>query len=256
MDEPAKYGGFRAIRKIALQKGNQMTKSRWSTMAAMFLAAAAAACSDGASRFSPIGPTPAGAATTSVEAAADWAATRGWTTTMADGRVAVADGVQVEGVDVIAAVSGACPARTVTIRGVAVAVTARTLFSAPLTCDSLESGRAVKVTGLLLPSGAGFAVTAIHLAPVAMPALDRPAAGRGEKAGGEGTIGAVTGSCPALAFAIGGHRVETTDATAYINGDCRSLREGAQVRLEVETHTDGTIVAERIEILGVPGRRQ
>jgi hypothetical protein len=234
-----------------------MTKTRWSFLAAGLLSMTGVACSDGVSRFSPIGPStvvsaPAPLAVTPMSAD-DWASARGWAT-MADGRVAVADGVQVEGADVITDVSGACPDRSITIRGVAVSVNASTRFAAPLSCASLASGRAVKVTGMLTPSGAGFSVVATQLASAGSDAAPTPPPGRNvERVSGEGVIGAVMGSCPALTLVIGGYQVQTTSVTAYEGGRCESLREGVQVRLDVEKQSDGALVAETVQFVRVSG---
>jgi hypothetical protein len=248
-------GRFRKFGAGHLQKGNHMTKTRWSALTTTLLAIATVACSDGAGRFSPTAPSTLAepAALVATASAADWATVNGWSTMGADGRVAVADGLVVEGADVIGAVSGACPAVTITVRGIPVAVTAMTTFSAPLSCVSLSSGQGVRVTGLLVQTAAGFAVTALNLAGTGTPDNNRapaPAPSRGgERLSGEGVVGGVSGSCPALTFFIMGHRVHATASTAYANGVCESLREGTHVKLDVEKHADGTIFAERVEFV-------
>ena len=234
-----------------------MTKTRWSYLAVGLLSMTGVACSDGVARLSPIGPSPLATTPAAVGvspmAADDWASARGWST-MADGRVAVADGVQVEGTDVIGNVSGGCPNRTITIRGVTVTVNASTRFAEPLTCATLANGKHIKVTGVLMPSGNGFSVIASHLAAVGGGnAAVQPPGRSVERVSGDGVVGTVFGSCPTLTFVIGGYHVQTTAATAYDGGSCESLREGSQVHLEVEKHDDGALVAETVQFVRVPG---
>lgn len=224
-----------------------MTKSRWSLLTTMLLAVAAVGCSEGARGLSPVGPSPVvQAAPAAVTAAAtSWATANGWSA-MADGRVAVADGVLIEGVEAIGEVRGGCPARTITLRGVAVDVSVVTAFTAPLSCSSLAPGQMVKVTGFLVQTAAGYVVTATHLAPVGhAPA---PVAG-GERLSGEGIVGAVSGRCPSASFVMLGYRVQATSATEYAGGSCESVREGTPIRLDVRQQADGSIVAERVEFL-------
>jgi len=242
-----------------LQKGNPMTKSRWSCLMIALVAVVAVGCSDGARRLSPVGPSPQSEApsSTATATAASWASANGWST-MADGRVAVADGVSVEAIDVVGDVSGACPSRIISVRGVPVAVTASTSFVAPLSCASLTPGKAVKITGVLLHSGSVVNVIATQLALVGDEASKAPASTNrgGEKLSGEGVVGAVSGGCPSVSFVILGYRVQATETTVYENGDCNGVREGAQVHLDVDRQPDGAIFAERIVILRASGRRE
>jgi Domain of unknown function (DUF5666) len=213
------------------------------------LALAAVGCADGASRLSPMAPSPVAEASAPAASAtlAGWAAANGWSAMAADGRVAVADGVVVEGTDVVGGVSGNCPSRSLTVRGVPVAVTASTVFAAPLTCASLAPGTPIKVTGLLTQSAAGFAVTATSLASPQASAGRAPTPSRGgERVGGEGVVGAVRGSCPSLSLVVAGYSVQTSRETEF-RSPCEALREGTKVSLEVEKHDDGSMVALWVE---------
>jgi hypothetical protein len=193
------------------------------------------------------------AAATSAATTAAWASRNGWST-LADGRVAVADGVFVEGADVVENVTGGCPARTIFLRGVPVTVTTSTTYSAPLTCDGLASGHVVKVTGLLMHKASGFSVSATHLAVVGGERTPAPPAEQGERLSAEGVVAAVSGACPSLTFVFMGHRIQATSATAYRGGSCESVREGAQIALDVLKQRDGSVVAESIAFLSA-GRR-
>lgn len=228
-------------------------------------------CSDGVARLSPSAPSPvvAGAGSValtadrsqgpgrSASAAEEWAASRGFTT--------VADGLMVEGTDAITAVEGTCPARTITVRGVPVALTAATTYGGTLTCATLATGMTVRILGVLTFTPTGFAVTATQLSlPVGSApgdgeddgedGGDDAAQGGGKKANGEGTIGAITGTCPELTLIITGTRVKTTAATTYVNGSCESLRPGTKVKIDGRLYPGGSATAEQIEILRTPGR--
>jgi hypothetical protein len=230
-----------------MRKRNQTTKSRYLALPALLLGVASAACSEGAARLSPVGPSAVvePPAPTSSATTAAWASRNGWST-LADGRAAVADGVFVEGADVVEDVTGGCPARTIFLRGVPVTVTTSTTFSAPLTCDSLASGHVVKVTGLLMHKASGFSVSATHLAVVGGDRAPSPPAEQGERLSAEGVVGAVSGACPSLTFVFMGHRLQTTRATAYRGGSCESVREGVQVVLDVLKQRDGSVTVESI----------
>jgi hypothetical protein len=203
-------------------------------------------------------PAAAGDRTSSVRTAnpgevREWAFRSGWT--------ASADGLVVEGTDTITAVSDACPTKSVTIRGVPVALTAMTTFVAPITCESLAIGTTVKVTALLTFSATGFTVTATNVAPGGDDGgsdgetePESPGGSGGKKARGEGVIGAITGSCPTLTLVITGTRVSTTATTEYVNGTCETLRPGTKVTIDGELSPGGTATAEKIEIRSVPGR--
>ena len=143
-----------------------MRKIRISGLCAVIAAAlVGAACSDGALR-SPAGPSPltvvseATAAAPTVDrsavvdqdAAADWAVNSGWTT--------AADGLMVEGSDVVTAVNGTCPDHVITVRGVPVTINSGTLFGPRLTCSALAVGMTVHIRGFLTVNGGAYSVIA------------------------------------------------------------------------------------------------
>jgi hypothetical protein len=247
-----------------------MTKTRSSFAAVALSAAIFAGCSGESARQTltapssvpetvAVSPVSTGDRTKSVRAAQpgevrEWASRTGW--------AAAADGLVVEGTDTITAVSDACPTKVITVRGVPVAVTATTTFTAPMTCEALAVDTTVTVTALLTFSATGLTVTATNIAPAGAdggsdgetgePGTGGP--GSGKKARGEGVIGAITGSCPTLTLVITGTRVSTTATTEYVNGTCDTLRPGTKVTIDGELKPGGTATAEKIEIHRVPGR--
>jgi hypothetical protein len=176
-----------------------------------------------------------------------------------------AAGLVVEGADIITAVSGSCPTKSITVRGVPVALTAATTFTAPVTCASLAADMTVKVTALLTYTASGFTVTATNVAPAGEDTdgdddgdgdgTPGTGSGGGKKARGEGVVGAITGSCPTLTLIITGTRVSTTATTTYEGGSCATLRPGTKVTIDGELRPGGTAVAEHIIIRSVPGNK-
>ena len=214
-----------------------MRKIRISRLAVVVAALVATACAEGALR-SPAGPSPLTALPEST-AAADWAANTGWMTAV--------DGQMVAGTEVVGAISGACPNREMTVRGVRTAVNAGTMFGPGVSCATLAAGTRIHITGLLTTSNGTYTLIAT--------AISVSESGAGEPGGpdrrhnhvsGEGTISYVSGQCPTATMAISGYNVVTTAATTYVGGTCESLRPGA--RVAVSGVNQGTaVVAETVE---------
>ena len=63
----------------------------------------------------------------------------------------------------------------------------------------------------------------------------------------EGSVSSLTGTCPALTFAVGARVVKTTSATVF-SDPCQSIRNGVQVEAKGSRAADGTFTATRVEI--------
>ena len=246
-----------------------MPKNSSSILATALLTVVSAGCSGEAARqtLTTPSPLPESAAVSpaltssppstvrhaSAREARVWASTNGWATP--------ADGLLVEGTDTITAISDSCPTKTITVRGVPVALTATTTFTAPLTCETLAVDASVKVTALLTFTASGFTVVATNIAPNGETSTGGTGGGTpggtgsGKKARGEGVVGAITGTCPTLTMVITGTHVSTTSTTEWIGGTCETLRPGTKVTIDGELKPGGTAVAERVEIRSTPGRR-
>lgn len=228
-----------------------MTKTRFSLVAGLLCAVLASSCSEGVSRLSPSGPsnitavsaTKAGGDTivrpsnAGDEATAEWATQHGWST--------AADGLVVEGTDVITAVTGVCPSPTITVRGVPVAITATTTFTAPAACAALTVGTSVKVTGLLTFTATGFSVTATN---IAIPSGSPVAPGSVKV---EGTVASVAGLCPALTITLegAGGVVVTSLATVFDPSTlCSSIAPGAKIEAVGSRNATGQLVATKVEL--------
>ena len=248
-----------------------MRKFRMSALPAVLAAAfLAGACSDGAMR-SPAGPSPltaapeATAAAPAVDrtavvdpaAAADWAVNRGWST--------AADGLMVEGSDLATAITGTCPERVITVRGVPVVVNSGTMFGPGISCSTLAAGMTVHIRGLLTVNAGAYSVIATAISVDQQPTegsgpgggTETGGSGGGpghrEHVGGEGTVANLTGTCPAMSMVVRGTRVRTSAATEFVDGACGNLRNGTKVDVEGDTNGDGGLDATRIRIVDQPG---
>ena len=257
-----------------------MTKLSLSTAAVVF-AVATTACSDSMTRDSLTGPSPTSSAITADGSAVnsvssdrspgtalnaqvlEWAGVHpGWS----------AAGFEVEGTAPITAVTGLCPSRTITVLGVPVVLNAATTYSGGASCESLAAGMTVTVRALLEVTPTGFVVTATNISRRGPGGGDDDdddgddddgddddddgeggGGGTGKKVSGDVTVGDVRGTCPSLTLLIQGARVRTNSLTLYVGGTCASLREGTKIKIDAEVMTDGSYVAERIEIEKVPG---
>jgi hypothetical protein len=240
-----------------------MRKIRISSLAAIVaLALCAGACADGALR-SPAGPSPltagpdATASAPSVDrsragvvdgdAAADWAVNTGWMT--------AADGLMVEGSDVISAVSGTCPDRVITVRGVPVSINSGTTFGPGVACGTLTAGMTVHIAGLLTVNNGAYSVIATAITVDEQPGTGTGGGpgGRRGHVGGEGTVASLTGTCPSLSMVVRGTRVRTSASTEFVDGACGNLRNGTKVEVEGDTTDGGGLDATRVRIVDQPG---
>jgi Domain of unknown function (DUF5666) len=64
----------------------------------------------------------------------------------------------------------------------------------------------------------------------------------------EGRVSNLSGSCPALTFAVQGKTVKTNSATKFQHGSCTSIANGTRVEVEGTRQADGTILATKVEI--------
>jgi hypothetical protein len=212
----------------------------------------ATACSDGALR-SPAGPSPLTAAPEAkVLAVTDWAVNSAWST--------AADGLMVEGSDVITAVNGTCPDRVITVRGVPVTINSGTMFGPGVTCDALAVGMTVHIAGLLTVSNGAYSVIATSIGGDQQPTEGGGTGGGGSSSPGrrghvtgEGTVANLVGACPTVSMVVHGTRVHIDADTEFVNGACGNLRNGTKVEVEGDTNPDGSLHATHLKIVDQPG---
>jgi hypothetical protein len=147
-----------------------------------------------------------------------------------------------EGEGRITQVTGTCPDATIFLGATAVQVNAATNFVGG-TCADLAAGVRVQARGFKDDDATANVASWVRF-------KSRPVEGRS-------TITAVSGSCPALSFTVGGVvRVVTTASTEFEHGSCASLRIGVRVKVKGEMTTDtGEVIADEVEIEGHPGGR-
>ena len=171
----------------------------------------------------------------------------------------------VEGSDVATAVTGTCPDRVITVRGVPVIVNSGTMFGPGMSCSTLVAGMTVHIRGLLTvtagptpssrpPSAwtsSRLKAAALAAAPKPADPAEAPAVASTSAAKARSRIS--SGTCPALSMVVRGTRVRTSAATEFVDGACGNLRNGTKVDVQGDTNGDGGLDATRIRIVDQPG---
>jgi hypothetical protein len=102
----------------------------------------------------------------------------------------------------------------------------------------LKNGSAVEVHGIQRD---GFVqATRIHIE-------DADAAEPHDEAELQGTLGAVTGSCPAIRSSVGGTTFVTSATTQFDGAGCAAFKSGDRVEVKGARQPDGSIAATRVE---------
>ena len=147
-----------------------------------------------------------------------------------------------EGEGRITSVTGACPNATIYFGTAAVQVNAATDFVGG-TCADLAAGVKVQARGFRDDDTTTNIASWVRF--------------KSRRVEGRSVVTAVSGTCPALSFVVGGAvRVVTDAATRFDGGSCASIRVGVRVRVKGDLRTeDGQVIAEEVEIEGHPGGR-
>ena len=215
-----------------------------------------AACSRPANTLSPVAPS-----AVSADAAAT-AAVGGWITLSAASATdnalsaaAAAGRKNVSGVGTVANLRGSCDATetaariSFTVQGVKVVTDENTEFfisaaEEPIEggCGNLRNGTKVRVVAAE-ESNADGTYTA-----EAVTIIDQPGGPPPTPVEGEGTVGALKGTCPSLTMVVHGYPVMTTSSTVFEGGDCEAITSGTRIRVEGELGGN-SVVASTVEIL-------
>lgn len=147
-----------------------------------------------------------------------------------------------EGEGRITQVTGTCPDATIFFGATAVQVNAATNFVGGA-CGDLAVGVRVQARGFKDDDATANVASWIRF--------------KSRRVEGRSTITAVSGSCPALSFTVGGVVKVVTDAnTKFEDGSCATLRVGVRVKVKGDMTTDtGEVIAEEVDIEGQPGGR-
>jgi hypothetical protein len=141
---------------------------------------------------------------------------------------------------IVASLTGACPALTFVLSGTTVRTTASTVFEGG-TCADLKDGMRAGAAG---PKGTDGAIEARHVRMANAPG-PRPNPGPPPLMG---TVGSLTGACPALTFVLSGTTVHTTDKTVFGPGACSDVKEGKPAGAIGPKRADGSIDAEHVRV--------
>lgn len=149
----------------------------------------------------------------------------------------------VQGKGTISAVTGTCPAVTLTIQGIPVTVDASTKFPVGQSCAQLAATQNVEVRGVLTITGTTLSVVATT--------IDIQ---NGTEREGEGRVEAVTGTCPAITMTVDGLSIQADALTTYIpanrGADCDQIRVGTKIKASTVPLAGGGLRARLIEIKG------
>lgn len=139
----------------------------------------------------------------------------------------------------VAALSGTCPSISFTVGATRVSTTAATTFKDGA-CSLLRNGTAVEAKGRRNADGSILATE------VENKSDDDDDDGVKETEV-SGTVGGLSGSCPALAFTVAGTAVKT-DAKTDFRSACSAVKAAAKVEVKGVRQTDGKLLATRLKL--------
>lgn len=137
----------------------------------------------------------------------------------------------------VSAASGTCPTLTFTLGGKTVKTAASTEYAGGACADVKNDASAmavgtVQADGSLLAKG----VRLLPPPPVAV----------------SGKLSAVSGTCPALTFTLGGKTVKTNASTTFSGGACADVKNDASAGAIGAAQADGSILATTVKLLPPP----
>lgn len=62
----------------------------------------------------------------------------------------------------------------------------------------------------------------------------------------EGSVGGLSGTCPAVSFKVNGYQIRTTSATTFEGTTCAALKSGTKVQVKGLSQADNSVVASRV----------
>ena len=127
-------------------------------------------------------------------------------------------------------------------------------------CENAREGSPVSPSGGVSsggfqsePAATSSGMTAAPVIMAARPTTTPPAKPETARVAVHGTVDAnPTGTCPAIAFTIGGVNVTTTSATKYEHGACTDVKKDVRVNVQGTKATDG-VTATQVEVAGHDG---
>ncbi len=110
----------------------------------------------------------------------------------------------------------------------------------------LKNGVRVEVKGQYRQDGSTATVYAVRIKVNAANDDSNRLPGSSTKI--EGTVGALSGTCPNLSFRVNGTPVTTTASTTFSGGGCSAVKNGVKVEVEGARQTDGAVLASKVEV--------
>jgi Domain of unknown function (DUF5666) len=144
------------------------------------------------------------------------------------------NGIEVHGS--IQSISGACPAKQLTIAGRKVSTSMSTEFR-DTTCANLAVGQTAEVKGTLQSDGT-----------IAADRVEVAGRDDGHDEGEvSGPVTASTGTCPALTLTVGTSIVKTTAASIFHDVACSAVQVGIRIEANGTRQSDGSLLASSLE---------
>lgn len=136
-------------------------------------------------------------------------------------------------------ISGTAPTLTLTVDSTTVHTSSSTEVKRRgdvQTLDALKTGQSLHVVGTRLSDGS------LNARKIEID--DDEEGGEFEI---EGSLGGLTGTCPAITFSVNGFKVLTSASTEFKDVSCSALKSGDRVDVKGTRQADGSVLATRVE---------
>jgi Cu/Ag efflux protein CusF len=149
----------------------------------------------------------------------------------------------------VAGRTGGCPSITFSIGSSTVMTNASTIFDDGA-CSTVQNGDQVEVEGVRQANGVVLA-SRVEQKNDDNDDDDDDDDDNDNRHGGEvelnGSIGALSGACPAISFSVSGSTVSTSAGTRFDDAACSSLKNGDRVEVRGVRQTNNVVAASRVE---------
>jgi hypothetical protein len=132
--------------------------------------------------------------------------------------------------------TGTCPTVAFTLGGKSIKTSASTTYG-DRSCADVKNGSTVGVAGTAQTDGSILAlqVRVEGTASTSQVTL-------------KGTVSNLTGSCPTVAFSLGGRSIKTSASTTYGDRSCADVKHGSTVGILGTVQADGSILASEVRV--------
>jgi hypothetical protein len=140
----------------------------------------------------------------------------------------------------ISGLSGTCPSLSFSLEARTIKTNATTGYGDGA-CSALSNGQRVGVLGTAQADGSVLAIQVRVTPPPPPPPVSVT-----------GTVGGLSGSCPALSFLLETKTIKTSAATGFGDGACTGIRNGVRVGVLGTVQADGSILAREVRVAPPP----